>query len=102
LKFRATSRPFSIAITIELSNYRILSISLVIDFIYCKMAAKKFLIVLCLLASVQAVVYKTVVLKWTRGKLRASGGRLDHKNRALYVRVPHPSPVPRGETEMHS
>lgn len=55
------------------------------------MAAKKFLIVLCLLALVQTVVSKTIVLKWTRGKLSASGGRLDHKNRALYVRVPHPT-----------
>jgi hypothetical protein len=59
------------------------------------MAAKNFLIVLCLLALVQTVVSKTIVLKWTRGKLSASGGRLDHKNRALYVRMQQPDPCSR-------
>jgi len=41
---------------------------------------------LALVALVANANAKTVTLKWTKGKLKASGGRLDHKNRALYVR----------------
>ena len=61
---------------------------------------------LALVALVANANAKTVTLKWTKGKLSASGGRLDHKNRALYVRRRlsngsmisverrHPLPVP--------
>lgn len=48
---------------------------------------KLFMAILVALALICNAQAKSVVLKWTKGKLSASGGRLDRGNKALYVRA---------------